>query len=272
MQRYTIPHLTSVRWPGENRTKIEVVSPNDGKRLGEVEQISVADVEWLAGLTLVGQDKMNSTPPLERAQWLKGIAQLIRSQRDDLAMLIATEGGKPLRDALVEADRAANTFDLCAEETLSLGSETLPLAQTAAGNGKLVFTMREPIGPVLALSAFNHPLNLLAHQVGTALAAGCSVVFKPSRGTPFCGEWLANALLHVGVPAEAPLCVTLMLNKSSNSLRARNFNSSPSLVRPKWDGTYAKKLLQELALLSSMAAKRRRLFGTMRTWKKPWHL
>ena len=203
--RYTIPSLTPIRWAGPNRTIISVVSPNDGKTLGEVEQISAADVEWLAGLILVGQDKMNTVQPRERAQWLKKIAQLIREERAELAHLIATEGGKPLKDALVETDRAAHTFELCAEETVRLGSDTLPLANTAPGEGKLAFTLREPIGPVLALSAFNHPLNLLAHQVGTALAAGCAVVFKPSRGTPYCGEWLAEALTKAGVPAEAAI-------------------------------------------------------------------
>lgn len=203
MRPYQIPSLARLRWPGDKRSAAEVLSPNDGKKLGMVEQLTQADVEWLAGLVVVGQDKLNACAPRERAQWLKDVARLIRAQRESLALLIATEGGKPLKDALVEADRAAVTFDLCAEETLRLGSETLPLVQTAAGDQKLAFTLREPIGPVLAISAFNHPLNLLAHQVGTALAAGCAVVFKPSSGTPYCGEWLAEALLSVGVPPEA---------------------------------------------------------------------
>jgi len=84
-----------------------------------------------------------------------------------------------------------------------LGGEVLPMERTAAGAGHLAFTRHEPIGPVLALSAFNHPMNLLAHQVGTALAAGCAVAFKPASDTPFCAEWLADTLAAKGVPLEA---------------------------------------------------------------------
>lgn len=200
-----IPPLTPLRWPGQGRSKVTVLSPNDGKKLGDVEQLSVADVEWLAGLVLVGQDKLQGIPHRTRADWLNGVAKKIRTDRAALGMLVATEGGKPLKDALVEVDRAANTFELCAHEALALGGEVLPLAHTAPGANKLSFTLREPIGPVLALSAFNHPLNLLAHQVGTALAAGCAVVFKPSRGTPYCGEWLADALQELGVPPEVAI-------------------------------------------------------------------
>lgn len=204
---YQIPSFAPLRWPGTGRTRVKIHSPNDGMLIGEVEQLTDADVSWLAQRILRGQQVITQTTPRERAHWLRALAQLIRDQKVQLTSLIATEGGKPFKDAEIEVDRAGQTFELCAEEATRIGGEVLPLARTSSGEHKLAFTVRGPIGPVLALSAFNHPLNLLAHQVGTALAAGCAVVFKPSRNTPYCGEWLAHALEAVGVPLEvATVC------------------------------------------------------------------
>lgn len=194
---------TPLRWPGPQRPWLRVTNPNDGKLLGEVELLHPDDVAVVAQMALRGQASLANVSPLQRAQWLKNLAQKIRSAKHDLGLLIATEGGKPLKDALVEADRAALTFDLCAEEALRLHGDQPPLAHSPAARGKTAVTLREPIGPVLALSAFNHPLNLLAHQVGTALASGNAVVFKPSPATPYCAEWLADGLRDVGVPADA---------------------------------------------------------------------
>jgi acyl-CoA reductase-like NAD-dependent aldehyde dehydrogenase len=185
-----------LRWPGKSRSQLSILSPNDASTIAHIEQISLTDIDWIARNTLAGQKKINLVSADERATWLKNISQKIKSDADILAQLIATEGGKPLKDARVEVQRAALTFELCAEETLRIHTEH------PASLPKKAFTVREPIGPVLALSAFNHPLNLLAHQVGSALAAGCSVVLKPSPGTPLCAEWLKDTLNSVGVPDE----------------------------------------------------------------------
>lgn len=196
---------TPLRWPGAQRTWLRVLGPNDGKILGEIELMHADDVALVAQSVLRGQALLSTVTALQRAQWLKALAQKVRSAKNDLAHLIAAEGGKPLKDAQVEVDRAALTFDLCAEEALRIHGDQLPLAHSPAARGKTAITLREPIGPVLALSAFNHPLNLLAHQVGTALASGNAVVFKPSPATPFCAEWLADSLREVGVPTDVAL-------------------------------------------------------------------
>lgn len=196
------PHpRTPLRFGTDNRGWLKIHSPNDGKLIGEVEQISPPDVDYLAQQVLIGQAALQLIDLNVRVQWLKTIAHKIREAQSDLAHLIALEGGKPIRDARIEVERAALTFELCAEEARRVHGEQLPLSHSPAAKKKMAFTVREPIGPVLVLSAFNHPLNLLAHQVGSALASGCAVVFKPSPGTPYCGEWLAEALLSVGVPA-----------------------------------------------------------------------
>ena len=192
---------TPLRLASASRAWLLVYNPNDGSVLGEVEQLSLQDLDALLSEVLAGQKLLACTPPSQRAGWLKHVAQEIRHQQESLALLIATEGGKPLKDAKLEVERAAHTFELCAQEALRAKEELLSLADTPAGATKRSLLRREPIGPVLALSAFNHPLNLLAHQVGSALAAGCAVVFKPSPATPYCAEWLADALVRSGAPS-----------------------------------------------------------------------
>ena len=99
-------------------------------------------------------------------------------------LLIASEGGKPLVDAKVEVNRAIEGVQLCAEHLgFNVGDE-IPMGLTPPAEKKLAFTIREPIGPVLAISAFNHPLNLIVHQVAPAVAAGCPVIVKPADDTP----------------------------------------------------------------------------------------
>lgn len=103
---------------------------------------------------------------------------------DELAFQIANEGGKPLMDAKVEVTRAIDGVELCIKELGHLTGTEIPMDLTAAGSGRMAFSTREPIGPVVAVSAFNHPLNLIVHQVGPAIATGCPVLVKPASATP----------------------------------------------------------------------------------------
>ena len=119
-----------------------------------------------------------------------------------MALEAAREGGKPLIDSLVEADRAVDSIRLCVEHLRSQAGEEIPMGRTASSGGRLAFTQFEPIGPVLAFSAFNHPLNLIAHQVGPALAAGCPVVVKPAKATPLSCFRLVQILREAGLPDE----------------------------------------------------------------------
>jgi len=123
-------------------------------------------------------------PAHERIAILKRLSGLVAGERDDFAILIAREGGKPLRDARVEVDRAVNGIELAAEDVSRLAGVEMPLDITAGGAGRMAFTRREPIGPVVAISAFNHPLNLIVHQVVPAIATGCPVIIKPADTTP----------------------------------------------------------------------------------------
>jgi len=125
-------------------------------------------------------------PAHERIAILKRLAGLVAAERNEFAMMIAREGGKPLTDALVEVDRAVNGIELAAEEVSRIAGVEMPMDITPGGAGRMAFTRREPIGPVVAVSAFNHPLNLIVHQVAPAIATGCPVIVKPANTTPLC--------------------------------------------------------------------------------------
>ena len=136
----------------------------------------------------------------ERIAILRRAADIMRERAEDLALQIVREGGKPLVDARVEAGRAINSVDLCVQALSDGGGHEIPMDLTEAGAGRTAYTFREPIGPVVAISAFNHPLNLIVHQVGPAVAAGCPVLIKPALETPLSCQSFVNILHEVGLP------------------------------------------------------------------------
>ncbi len=140
-------------------------------------------------------------PAYERAATLRNISSGIRARREELGRLIALEAGKPIRDALVEVDRATLTFRLGAEEAERLGGEVIPLDLMASSRGRIGITRRYPAGPVAAISPFNFPLNLAAHKLAPAIAAGCSIVLKPPSKDPLTMLTVAEIVEEAGAPA-----------------------------------------------------------------------
>ena len=135
--------------------------------------------------------------------------RLLAERREEFARIIAAEAAKPIKTARVEAERAVGTFQFAAAEARKLAGEMVPLDAAAPGEGKLGFTLRVPIGVVGAISPFNFPLNLVAHKVAPAIAAGCPVVLKPASQTPFSSISLAWLLIdECGLPAEQLHVVT----------------------------------------------------------------
>ncbi|MGF1451791.1 MAG: aldehyde dehydrogenase family protein [Opitutales bacterium] len=141
-------------------------------------------------------------PKWKRIAILERTAALIESQAETLAKQIALEGGKPYPDALVEAKRAANSVKSSAETLAHQAGTEIPMGLTEATEGYRGYTRLEPIGPVVAVSAFNHPLNLIAHQVAPAVAAGCPVVVKPAGATPLSCLAFIDLLREAGLPEE----------------------------------------------------------------------
>src|SRR5205823_14598696 len=120
----------------------------------------------------------------KRAEILVKVAGLIGKRHEEVARTISAEAGKPIKTARVEASRAMSTYTFAAVEARKLAGEMVPMESAQAGEGKLGFTVRKPIGIVGAISPFNFPCNLVAHKIAPALAAGCPVVLKPASPTP----------------------------------------------------------------------------------------
>ncbi len=164
---------------------ITVEQAYDGAPIGQVALDSWEKADaFLTRAQALHADRKQWLPAHERIAILKRLARLVEQESEDFTLLIAREGGKPLGDARVEVDRAVNGLDLAAEEIGHLGGEEMPMDLTAGGAGRIAFTQRNPIGPVVAISAFNHPLNLIVHQVAPAIATGCPVIVKPAATTP----------------------------------------------------------------------------------------
>jgi acyl-CoA reductase-like NAD-dependent aldehyde dehydrogenase len=140
-------------------------------------------------------------PAWRRADILDRISQLLREHGEELARTICAEAGKPLKAARVEAARAVNTYALAAGEARRLTGESVPITGTQPGDGHVAWTVRMPIGIVGAISPFNFPLNLVAHKLAPALAAGCAVVHKPASQTPLSALRLAALSEEAGLPS-----------------------------------------------------------------------
>jgi len=194
----TVP-IGDERFAGDDT--ISVRSPYDGTELALVPACSPADVERAVGAATATLDA-GPLPLWRRAEILDGAARLLSERVDDFARLIATEAAKPLKTSRVEARRAAATFTAAAVAARTLAGEMVPVDAAQVGEGKLAFTLRVPVGVVGAISPFNFPLNLVAHKVAPAIAAGCPVVLKPASQTPLSAIALAELLLdECGLPS-----------------------------------------------------------------------
>ncbi len=150
-----------------------------------------------------GFEAMRALPAYERAAALRRISAGIAARQEELARLITSESGKPLREARVEAERGALVFRLAAEEAERIGGETIPLEIGPPHKGRHALTRRFPIGPVAGISPFNFPLNLAAHKIAPAIAAGCSIVLKPPSRDPLTMLVVAEIMAEAGLPEGA---------------------------------------------------------------------
>lgn len=180
---------------------ITVRSPYDDSVIGEIPACTADDVN--AAVAKAKAALKSPLPLWKRAAILDKAAQLLAERRDHFATIIAKEAAKPIKTARAEAERAVGTFQFAAAEARKLVGEMVPLDALSAGEGKLGFTLRVPIGVVGAIAPFNFPLNLVAHKLAPAIAAGCPVVLKPASQTPFSSIELAKLLVdECGLPAD----------------------------------------------------------------------
>jgi acyl-CoA reductase-like NAD-dependent aldehyde dehydrogenase len=177
----------------------EVKSPYDGTVVGRVAEGDAALVDRAVKAAHEAFETADF-PQYERAALLDRAAALVRERRDDLALTIAAEAGKPLKTATVEAERCVDTLTFSATEARKLTGGTVPMEASPAGVGKLGVMLRVPYGVVGAISPFNFPLNLVAHKLGPAIAAGNAIVLKPAGQTPVSALKLAEILAEAGLP------------------------------------------------------------------------
>jgi glyceraldehyde-3-phosphate dehydrogenase (NADP+) len=192
----------------ESDGRIEVLNPFDDSVVDTVPQASAEQVEEAIQSAERGFEVMRKMPACERSDILNRTAELIREHNDELGTLLAQEVGKTLAEGRTEASRAAETFTLSAEEAKRIHGETVPYDAAAHGTNKMGFYIRVPIGIVCAITPFNFPLNLAAHKVGPAIAAGCSMILKPASVTPLADLRMGELLLEAGLPPEAINIVT----------------------------------------------------------------
>jgi acyl-CoA reductase-like NAD-dependent aldehyde dehydrogenase len=178
---------------------IDVRSPYSGDVVGRVPKAG-AD-ETRKAIDAAAEAMLDPLPAHERAEILVKVAGYLGRRHEEAAQTICAEAGKPLKTARVEASRAMSTYTMAAVQARTLAGDVVPMDASQAGEGKLAFTLRVPIGVVGAISPFNFPCNLVAHKIAPALAAGCAVVLKPASATPLSALLLAELMHDAGLPA-----------------------------------------------------------------------
>ena len=177
---------------------VEVRSPYSGEVVGRIAKAGAGETR--RAIDAAERAMREPLPAHRRAEILVRVAGALGRRHEEVAQIISDEAGKPLKAARVEAARAMSTYTFAAVEARKLAGEMVPMESAQAGEGKLAFTLRRPIGIVGAISPFNFPLNLVAHKIAPALAAGCAVVLKPASQTPLSALLLAELEQEAGLP------------------------------------------------------------------------
>src|SRR5438874_2188882 len=177
---------------------VDVASPYSGETVGRVAKAGANEARRAIDAAEAAMSE--PLPAHKRAEILVRVAGYLGKRHDEAARTVSEQAGKPMKAARVEAMRAMSTYTFAAVEARKLAGEMVPMDASQAGEGKLGFTLRRPIGVVGAISPFNFPLNLVAHKIAPALAAGCAVVLKPASQTPLSALLLAELETEAGLP------------------------------------------------------------------------
>jgi len=231
---------------------LEVRSPWDQGLVGRATVATRADARQAVHHAVASLRRTKALPRWKRREILEDVAAALIEQKERFAKLIVAEAGKPFRMARAEVDRAVLTFKTAAEEAVRLGGESIPLDLSEGNEGRWGIVQRFPVGPVLAIAPFNFPLNLVAHKVAPALAAGCPVILKPASQTPFTALALGEVILKAGWPAEAlavlPLSNTdaAWLAEKEDSIKLVSFTGSAKVGWELMARSGRKRVLLEL--------------------------
>lgn len=186
----------------DGQTTFEVLRPFDGSVYEKVASADAAMIGEAFALSEKAKGLIKAMTRKERADVLFGVSARLTEDRERVAAVLVSEAGKTIVEARTEVDRAANTFMIAGEEARRLGGEVIPFDAAANGAGRQGFSLKVPIGTVIAITPFNFPLNLAAHKIAPAMAAGNPFIFKPASQTPVSGVDLVRIILECGWPAE----------------------------------------------------------------------
>jgi len=204
-----------------------VRSPYDGAQVAEVRTVTVEEAQGALDVAERGAAVMERMTRFDRARILRKTAELIEARADEFAATLVSEVGKTIREARGEVARAVQTFVVSSEEARRLVGEIVPFDGAPTGSGRFGFALRVPLGVVVAITPFNFPLNLAAHKVAPALAAGNAVVLKPASATPLADLMLARTLYEAGLPPEA---LSVVIGSGSSVGAALVEDARPNMV------------------------------------------
>jgi len=204
------------RWV-EDGDPIDIHSPYDGGIIGRVTQGRREHAEAAIATAVKGFGTMRRLPAFERQRMLRRVAQGIAERKAEFARTIAQEAGKPIKAARTEVERAIFTFTVAAEESTRINGEYLPMDWQEYTAGRWGIVRRFPLGPIFGITPFNFPLNLVAHKVAPAIAAGCSIIIKPAPQTPLTAMLLAEVVQQSGWP-DGSLNVLPLSNEDASLL------------------------------------------------------
>ncbi len=205
-------------WKAHGREAV-VTSPYDHSVIAVVSEAGREDVEVAIASAVQAFEVTRKMTSYQRASALRKVADGIRARREEFARTICQEAGKPIKTSRIEVERAINTFQIAAEESTRIYGEYIPLDTLESTSGRWGLVRRFPLGPVFAITPFNFPLNLVAHKVAPAMAAGCPLILKPAPQTPISSLLLAEIVQESGWP-EGAFAVMPMSNETAALLVA----------------------------------------------------
>ncbi|MDP4083570.1 MAG: aldehyde dehydrogenase family protein [Bacillota bacterium] len=185
----------------ETPSYMELRSPFNHEKLADVAVASREDVMAAISAAQKAAKIFAKMPLYERAEILEGVSTILKKEREECARIISREAAKPIKAARAEVDRTIMTYKFAAMEARRIHGETVPMDAAPGGEGRVAFTIKEPLGVIAAITPFNFPMNLVAHKVGPAIAAGNTVVLKPASQTPLSAYKIAEVFERAGLPS-----------------------------------------------------------------------
>ncbi|WP_432760149.1 aldehyde dehydrogenase family protein [Lysinibacillus zambalensis] len=213
----------------------QLCSPYSSEVIAEIPKANVEEVEAALVAADAARKTMANMPLYKRAIILEKLASLLEARAEEAAELIALEAAKPITTAKAEVQRTIQTYKFAAEEAKRIHGETIPVDAAPGGDGRIAYTVREPLGIVAAITPFNFPMNLVAHKVGPAIVSGNTVVLKPASQTPLTSYFIGELIVEAGLPKGALNIVTgagsLIGNKlvTDNRVKKISFTGSPAV-------------------------------------------